>query len=222
MHPLQHQLQTFHRQPTLWLGIGTATHADDAAGLILAQTLIQSGSPNVVNAGSNPERWIASAHLAPFAHLVFLDAVELGAPPGSVVLLPADDIASRFPQVSTHKISLGLLARYVESQHETRAWLLGIQPQTLRHHQKSSHRNEEQAGPGGDSAHPPESPTPNPQHPKPPPIGLAPSPLSAPVQRTVELLHQLITAPFRSPSRAQSHPPSPPNTRSATLVASPP
>ena len=55
-----------------------------------------------------------------FDHLLFLDAVEFGGAPGSVVLLDAAAIAARFPQVSTHKISLGLLARWVEANGTTR------------------------------------------------------------------------------------------------------
>jgi hydrogenase maturation protease len=133
MPELRHQLLAFRRQPTLWVGVGSHSYGDDSAGLNLAQQLAESGIPHVVSAGISPERWIATAQFASFAHVVFLDAVELGAQPGSMVLLTADEIAARFPQVSTHKISLGLLARYVQSQSAARAWLLGIQPQSLRH-----------------------------------------------------------------------------------------
>jgi hypothetical protein len=41
-------------------------------------------------------------------------------------------MAARVPQISTHRISLGMLAKYVESSGKTRAWLLGAQPATLR------------------------------------------------------------------------------------------
>jgi len=41
-------------------------------------------------------------------------------------------MAARFPQVSTHKISLGLLARCLEANGRTRAWLLGVQPESLQ------------------------------------------------------------------------------------------
>jgi hydrogenase maturation protease len=65
-------------------------------------------------------------------HVVFLDAVEFGGPPGSVVLLDSDEMAARFPQISTHKLSLGLLAKQVEANGRTKAWLLGVQPGSLR------------------------------------------------------------------------------------------
>ena len=42
-------------------------------------------------------------------------------------------MAARFPQVSTHKISLGLLARLDRGAVARRkAWLLGVQPESLR------------------------------------------------------------------------------------------
>jgi hydrogenase maturation protease len=131
MPQLLAQLRSFARQSTLWVGVGNPACPHDNAGLRLAELLDQSAIPHVVRAGPNPERWITSVDLASYQHVVFLDAVDLGANPGSVVLLSANDIAARYPQVSTHKISLGLLARYVESSSRARAWLLGIQSQVV-------------------------------------------------------------------------------------------
>ncbi len=62
-----------------------------------------------------PNNWLAVALTPAFDHLVFLDAVDVGAAPGSVVFLNSQEMAARFPQISTHNISLGLLAKYVES-----------------------------------------------------------------------------------------------------------
>jgi hypothetical protein len=49
-----------------------------------------------------------------------------------VILLDAEQMAARFPQISTHKISLGLLAKWVEASGKTKAWLLGVQPESLK------------------------------------------------------------------------------------------
>jgi hypothetical protein len=46
--------------------------------------------------------------------------------------MDATEIQSKFPQISTHKISLGMTARVIESECQTRVWLLGIQPASLR------------------------------------------------------------------------------------------
>jgi hydrogenase 3 maturation protease len=67
-----------------------------------------------------------------FDTVLFLDAVEFGAVPGSVVLLDASEMTTRFPQVSTHKLSLGLLAQMIEANGRTKVWLLGVQPASLK------------------------------------------------------------------------------------------
>jgi hydrogenase maturation protease len=62
-----------------------------------------------------------------------VDAVEFGGAAGSAFLVSASEIVCRFPQVSTHKISLGLLAKWVEADRRTKAWLLGVQPRSIAH-----------------------------------------------------------------------------------------
>jgi hypothetical protein len=41
-------------------------------------------------------------------------------------------MAARFPQISTHKISLGALAQWAEANGGTRAWLLAVQPESIK------------------------------------------------------------------------------------------
>ena len=48
-----------------------------------------------------------------------------------MVFLNAAEIATAFPQISTHKISLGVLAQVLEGAG-TRVWLLGVQPESLQ------------------------------------------------------------------------------------------
>ncbi len=112
------------------MGLGNLEYGDDGFGVRLAEELIAAGVPGVVVAGTGVERAIAYV-AGSFQHLVFLDAVDFGGAPGSVVFLDSRQIASRFPQISTHKISLGVLAKLVEAGKTTRAWLLGVQPKSL-------------------------------------------------------------------------------------------
>ena len=83
-------------------------------------------------AGTTPERLVGRVADAGFDHVIFLDAVEFGGAPGSLILLDAEQMSARFPQVSTHKISLGLLAKWAEAHGTTKAWLLGVQPESLK------------------------------------------------------------------------------------------
>ena len=87
---------------------------------------------HVVIAGTTPERWIGRVADGDFDRVIFLDAVEFGGTPGSVVLLNSDELVALFPQISTHKLSLGLLAKQVEANGRTKAWLLGVQPKSLK------------------------------------------------------------------------------------------
>jgi hydrogenase maturation protease len=114
-----------------FLGLGNVLWGDDAAGVCLGRNLAAAGVPEVSVAGTSPERWLARREFAGLDHLDLLDAVEMGASPGAAALLDASEMRSRFPQCSTHKLSLGLLAQWIEHEGRTRAWTLGIQPGTL-------------------------------------------------------------------------------------------
>ncbi len=122
------------------MGLGNADYGDDGFGVQLADSLARrlntqrqvTGPSAVITAGTSPERFIGTFADEGFDHLIFLDAVEFGGEPGSVVFLGAGEIIERFPQVSTHKISLGLLASVVEENGTTKAWLLGVQPGSLK------------------------------------------------------------------------------------------
>ena len=113
-----------------FVGLGNPEFGDDGFGVRLAERLAGAGTLEVVVAGTCPERVLgAVARRSPDA-VVFLDAVDFGGEPGSVVLLSRDQMMERFPQVSTHRMALGTLALWMESSG-ARAWLLGVQPESL-------------------------------------------------------------------------------------------
>src|SRR5512146_785196 len=128
---LQTQLAKLLGGRVCYMGLGNIDYGDDGAGVRLAEELLYAGVPGVVVAETAPERSLGFIN-GSFDHLVFIDSVEFGAEPGSVVLLNAKQMDSRFPQVSTHKIALGTLAQLAESRRNTKAWLLGIQPGSLQ------------------------------------------------------------------------------------------
>jgi len=85
----------------------------------------------VVIAGTTPDRFIGHVIQQGFDSLIFLDAVDFGGMPGSAIFLDSEQISTRYPQISTHKVSLELLAKCAEANGTTKAWLLGVQPESL-------------------------------------------------------------------------------------------
>ncbi len=117
---------------TALVGIGNVDLGDDGFGVRLAEALAGAGLTDVLITHMVPENHIATLAHGEFDNVVFLDAVNIGAEPGSVVFLDSGELKNRFPQISTHKVALGMLARLIEAEGPTRVWLLGIQPATLR------------------------------------------------------------------------------------------
>jgi hydrogenase 3 maturation protease len=134
MQSLGEQLQSLEGRICL-MCVGNADGGDDALGVRLGEELAGelagTDTAEIVIAGTEPERFLFRGACDGYDHLVFVDAVDFGDEPGSVVLLNTREISGRFPQVSTHRLSLGLLAQWVEARGNTRAWLLGVQPQSL-------------------------------------------------------------------------------------------
>ena len=140
MPDLREKLQHCFRGRVCVMGLGNIDYGDDGFGVYLAESiasrLARSGKVflgrNVISAGTMPERYISYVTARSFDNLVFLDAVEFGGEPGSVLLLTAEETTARFPQISTHKMSIGLLAQLINEGDTVKVWLLGVQPGSLK------------------------------------------------------------------------------------------
>ena len=113
------------------VGIGNPDRGDDAFGLRLAEAVRDVGYPVVILAERTPERWTERLARGAIQTVVFLDAVRMSAAPGDVIFLAGAEIAARYPQVSTHKLSLGTIARLIEADAPTHVFLLGVQPRSM-------------------------------------------------------------------------------------------
>lgn len=118
--------------PVCVVGVGALEgRGDDAFGPRLAGALAAAGVPNVLLAGTAPERFVGRIATGGFRSVLLLDAVACDAAPGTAVLLDAAEIETRFPQVSTHRFSLGTVGHLLEAHSGTRVHLLGVRPGTL-------------------------------------------------------------------------------------------
>jgi hydrogenase maturation protease len=138
MANLREQLERCFQGRVCLVGVGNVDLGDDGFGVRLAEALSNADlrfaicDLRVMVAGKSPERYLTEFGDDGFDHLIFVDAVEFGGAPGSVVFLDTTEMIARFPQISTHKISLGTLAKWFEAKGRTRAWLLGVQPESLK------------------------------------------------------------------------------------------
>ncbi len=119
------------------MGVGNVDYGDDGFGVYLTEELVAASIADVIIAGTTPEHYLGRIAEDGYDHLLVIDAANFGEQPGTVVFLNAAEIATAFPQISTHKISLGVLARVLE-EAGTRVWLLGVQPESLKPGQELS------------------------------------------------------------------------------------
>ena len=75
---LRDQLKPCLRGRVCFMGVGNVAYGDDAFGIRLAERLQAIGIPNVIAAGTTPERWVSRLADPGFDHVIFLDAVEFG------------------------------------------------------------------------------------------------------------------------------------------------
>ncbi len=110
----------------VFVGIGNPLFGDDGAGCALARALARLPGLDVVQAEDVPESYVAKiADGAPDV-VVLIDAVDFGAPAGSVAVLEREAMG-RYPP-STHRVPLGLIAEFVRSTSGADVFVLGIQP----------------------------------------------------------------------------------------------
>jgi hydrogenase maturation protease len=114
-----------------WVGIGNPDLGDDGLGMRLAEMLRDAGCPDVILAGTTPENCLRRIEATDCDTVAFLDATDFGGAPGSVTLFDRDEIVSRHPQVSTHKLSLGFLATMLTAEEDRQVRLLAVQPERL-------------------------------------------------------------------------------------------
>jgi hydrogenase maturation protease len=113
---------------TAIVGVGNTERADDGAGVAAARALAAAGVPHVFEGGTTPERLTAALREGDYDTVVFIDAVDAGCAAGSVMVFDATQVRARYPQVSTHKISLGTIAQMISRDSAMTVWLVGIQP----------------------------------------------------------------------------------------------
>ena len=108
------------------VGIGNPMRGDDAAGSLVARQIACPSGPRVIDAEDVPESYVPQIVDQRPDTVVLIDSVDLGAAPGSVAFLDADQLAKYWP--STHRMPIGLLMKILEREAHARVIGIGIQP----------------------------------------------------------------------------------------------
>jgi hydrogenase 3 maturation protease len=130
-HHALRQLLDAYREPRIAiLGIGSQFHGDDASGIILARTLLDSGIEHpqlmVLSTGVAPENFTGLLRLFAPDLVLLVDAARMARDPGTVCLLDFEAIEGC--SASTHTLPLHIFASYLADDLACRPALIGIQP----------------------------------------------------------------------------------------------
>jgi len=110
------------------VGIGDELIPPDRLGMFAAREIEQQHLPGVkvFLAGTVPESSTGPLRRYQPEHVVFLDAADMGAQPGTIAVIEPEGI--RADLISTHVLPLTVVMDYVERESGTGVTLLGIQP----------------------------------------------------------------------------------------------
>jgi hydrogenase 3 maturation protease len=124
---LERQLrQRLKGKKVVVVGVGNPLRGDDAAGCRVANKLKETPCLRVIIAEEVPENYFGLVTKMKPDTVVFVDAVELGMPPGAVALVEKDDIAGHMP--TTHRMPLSILMSLLARETGADVFLLAVQP----------------------------------------------------------------------------------------------
>ncbi|MGE3309862.1 MAG: hypothetical protein AB7O66_07825 [Limisphaerales bacterium] len=160
MNLLPHQLRPCLARRVCLVGLGNPRLGDDAVGVRIAEALTRErlnsslplnedsaskpcdprtrpaagepAFPVILHPAGDPDEVIPRIVEGRFDHVVFIEALDFGGRPGSVTVLQTEEIRSRFSRPGCLWIPLGPLVERIESNGHTKAWVLGVQPASLR------------------------------------------------------------------------------------------
>jgi len=114
------------------VGVGDVLSPFDRLGMYAAEEIekLHLANVKVFLAGTVPESITGTLREYQPDHVIFLDAADMGVPPGSVQVIEPG--STEVNLVSSHVLPLNVVMEYIEKDTGSRVTLLGIQPDITR------------------------------------------------------------------------------------------
>ena len=117
---------------TALLGVGSELRGDDAAGMLVAETVSKKSKKVKVFFGSTaPENLAGEIIKYEPSHIIIVDTADIKQKPGTVLLLNAEDLAQGV-SLSTHKLPPKVMMDYFAKELKCKIFIVGIQPKTIK------------------------------------------------------------------------------------------
>lgn len=113
------------------LGIGNPMRGDDALGVEIVRLMRRKVTRNVslLDCEIVPENFVGEVEAFQPTHVLLVDAAEFQGAAGDVRFVSPENVAGI--TLSTHMISLSLLARIIQDRTTANVMILGVQPKVL-------------------------------------------------------------------------------------------
>ncbi len=115
---------------SLLISLGNTLRSDDGVGPYLAEQLAKIPGVRIEDAGDRPERAMDFVSSHQLQQVVFIDAADFGAVPGTLREIKAEELTTRC--FSSHRLPLPALIDWIETEHQVRCRCLGIQAGSMR------------------------------------------------------------------------------------------
>lgn len=133
---LFNQLNKLRGSKTIIVGVGNVLRGDDGAGPHLCQQLNGKVCAELIDAGTAPENYIQPIIKKTPQNLLFIDAMDFGAPPGTIRLFSPEQLSTF--AYSTHILSPRILAEMVCRDVKADVYFIGVQPAQVKFGQPMS------------------------------------------------------------------------------------
>ncbi len=132
MNAVREYLLKLRGKRVVFILVGNELRGDDGLGPLIYR-ILNLKDETVINAGMAPENFIHRiCDMSPQV-VVFVDSIDAGLEPGSIIIGDLLELEKKLSILTTHSLPLSLIANFIESfvQKKVEFVLIGVQARTL-------------------------------------------------------------------------------------------